>query len=713
MAKTKIHGKTVGGSGPFTFLFEARNECSPLTFVYGDRREVGKISIESLNPVVEVEIEFDESICRTDVLGKIGLTVNNGECKGYAEVIKGNPCSGLRIDICPMGVDKKGYQKFLAQTAGGNAPFTYIWETKREGVYIVDDSVQVVEVSRNDSDEFNLCLTVVDCNGCKIVKEITVPSIESKAPVVKDALLTRPCSQAKTDPWIVDLLSLASDLDGTVALGSVEIISYPVSGDSDFNPANALFTYVPGDATTGIQELKFKVKDNNGNDSNVGLIQFRVDPCELAPSIVDESATTECGEKICIDVLANETEPNIDLNSVSVIVPPLHGSYEFFTDGLLCYTPDDDYEGYELIRYTYKTIDSEVSRIGTLSVNVIKCCGNLKAGLKFSCLEAATQYEIVASKLENPTAISDIISVDLGSGYMVGNSAVVIKGLCGVSQMHYESISNNNIIEQSNPVDIVSEKIGSGQFQITYNFGNSVGVEAIGKVVAFIESCPVGILQIGLPNPAVYPSLFNIDYLSVISYDAETLVLSYNANLDTSDCAGQINNLVNNTHTYLNAIVGDDTQSVATGLALICYVVKNERTIKFRRIIQRTGCPVSVIEWQLKAPVNGNCKTVKYEQLQGPILGDDNELNTYDLCIDAPDVIQQVVVDGQNILKRPVTPATLEQLEERIEELYGVKAFAYYFEGSSKIVVQVKDSPHVFDHLIADGVSHAFIKLTV
>ncbi|GAA4838554.1 hypothetical protein GCM10023331_24730 [Algivirga pacifica] len=93
----------------------------------------------------------------------------------------------------------------------------------------------------------------------------------------------------------------------------------------------------------------------------------------VAPSAEDDNAVTDTDIAVAIDVLANDTDPNGDINAstVTIVSAPSNGTATVnATTGVVTYTPAAGYYGSDV--FTYEVSDDEglVSNVATVSVTV-------------------------------------------------------------------------------------------------------------------------------------------------------------------------------------------------------------------------------------------------------------------------------------------------------------------------------------------------------
>ncbi|MEO1464567.1 MAG: Ig-like domain-containing protein, partial [Pseudomonadota bacterium] len=74
----------------------------------------------------------------------------------------------------------------------------------------------------------------------------------------------------------------------------------------------------------------------------------------IAPLALDDSASTDPGQAVTIDVLANDSDSDgaLDPNTVTVVSAPTNGTFNVNADGSITYTPNTGFQGSETFTYT-------------------------------------------------------------------------------------------------------------------------------------------------------------------------------------------------------------------------------------------------------------------------------------------------------------------------------------------------------------------------
>ena len=154
-----------------------------------------------------------------------------------------------------------------------------------------------------------------------------------------------------------------------VALGAVkaedpddDAVTYSLaSGDGERFAVGAhdgAVTYVGAgedvEAEPNQYDLSVRARDQHGAAARV-RVTVAVTNANEPPSAEDDEAGTAEDQRVVIDVLANDTDPDGDRLRVESVSAPAHGMARVASRGGVAYTPDADYHG--LDRFTYVVAD--------------------------------------------------------------------------------------------------------------------------------------------------------------------------------------------------------------------------------------------------------------------------------------------------------------------------------------------------------------------
>jgi gliding motility-associated-like protein len=172
-------------------------------------------------------------------------------------------------------------------------------------------------------------------------------------PVAVDDVVSTPEDVAVT----VNVLANDSDVDGYLVPGSVAVLNPPAHGTAVVNPDGSI-TYTPNPDWFGTDTLTYQVCDNEGA-CDVAQVTVHVTPVNDPPVAVDDVATTPEDTAVVIDVLANDSDIDgeLDPSSVVVLSGPSNGTASVNPDGSITYTPNPNWFGTD--SFVYQVCDDQ------------------------------------------------------------------------------------------------------------------------------------------------------------------------------------------------------------------------------------------------------------------------------------------------------------------------------------------------------------------
>ncbi|NNF15229.1 MAG: Ig-like domain-containing protein [Gammaproteobacteria bacterium] len=192
---------------------------------------------------------------------------------------------------------------------------------------------------------FEFRLIVTDESGLVDSDTVAITIVQDNAaPVATDDQIS------SHQGYVIDFNALAndSDVDGVIDASRVAIVDAP--SDGILANAGGNFTYIPPLSFSGTTTATYVIYDNDGAQSNTATITFEVAPGPLAMS---DSATTEAGVAVTVDVLANDVAAGaaFDLATLTIVQAPSGGSVTANGDGSVTYTPFEAFSGLDFIGY--------------------------------------------------------------------------------------------------------------------------------------------------------------------------------------------------------------------------------------------------------------------------------------------------------------------------------------------------------------------------
>lgn len=196
--------------------------------------------------------------------------------------------------------------------------------------------------------EATITYTITDPDGGSDEGQaiVTVTPVND-APVAVDDTATTP----QETPVIVDLLGNDTDVDNTNDELSVTAVSVPEAQGTVVNNGDGTATFTPAADFTGEATLTYTVSDPDGSTDEGQAVVTVAAPGNAAPVTVDDTAVTNQGAPVDIDVLANDTDPDGDPLTVSAASSP-NGTVTINPNGTLTFTPAPGFNGPAVIDYT-------------------------------------------------------------------------------------------------------------------------------------------------------------------------------------------------------------------------------------------------------------------------------------------------------------------------------------------------------------------------
>lgn len=227
-------------------------------------------------------------------------------------------------------------------TIGKDGKIVY---TPNKGEYGIDTITYVVKDRAGH--ESNVATITVKIDAAPEAKDDSAATKESK-------------------PVTIDMENNYSDKDGDVDHSSLEIKTNGAKGFAKF--VNGKLVYTPKAGEVGTDTITYQVKDKNGNVSNEATVTIEID---AAPVANDDTARTNQATSVTIDVLANDTDLDKDLDptTLTIVDQPAQGKVDI-VDGKLVYTPNAGAKGTDTITYQVKDKNGNVSNEATVTIAI-------------------------------------------------------------------------------------------------------------------------------------------------------------------------------------------------------------------------------------------------------------------------------------------------------------------------------------------------------
>ncbi|QTN38518.1 tandem-95 repeat protein [Cryomorphaceae bacterium] len=178
------------------------------------------------------------------------------------------------------------------------------------------------------------------------IVEVIVGGINDDPVAVNDTVLNLPTG----DTTLVDVLANDFDPDGD-PISTFTILVPPTSGTATQIGNDIQYISTPG--TSGLDSLQYAITDGLGG-FDTAWVYIDVIITNLPPVAIDDMETTSVNTPVVVDVLNNDSDPNGNLDSTSVVLVsgPSNGTVVIDpVTGEITYTPNLDFEGNDTLTY--------------------------------------------------------------------------------------------------------------------------------------------------------------------------------------------------------------------------------------------------------------------------------------------------------------------------------------------------------------------------
>ena len=208
---------------------------------------------------------------------------------------------------------------------------------------------------------------------------------------------------------------------------------------------------------------------SDGLLTDTGTVTVTIGSVNDAPFAADDTASTDEDTAVTINVLANDSDPELDTLSVTEVSTPGHGTAVLNGDNTVTYTPVLDYVGSD--SFTYTVSDGLLTDTGTVTVTI----GSVNDG---------------------PVAVDDSASTD-------EDTAVTVDVLVNDSDPESDSLSVTSVGIPSHGIAVLNgdntitytpvlDYVGSDSFTYTVSDGNGGSATAAVSVsIGSVNDPPV------------------------------------------------------------------------------------------------------------------------------------------------------------------------------------------------------------------------------
>ncbi|MET6998091.1 Ig-like domain-containing protein [Chitinophaga defluvii] len=150
-------------------------------------------------------------------------------------------------------------------------------------------------------------------------------------------------------PAVGNVLTNDLDLEGDAL--TVSLVTAPVNGTVVLN-ADGSFTYTPNANYHGLDSLAYQACDNGAPSyCDIAKVFFNVTSVNDAPIAIRDNITVTEDVPATGNVLTNDSDPDGNALTASLVTAPVNGTVVLNADGSLTYTPNANYNGLDSLIY--------------------------------------------------------------------------------------------------------------------------------------------------------------------------------------------------------------------------------------------------------------------------------------------------------------------------------------------------------------------------
>ena len=301
----------------------------------------------------------------------------------------------------------------------------------------------------------------LESNPSSVYIEVTGPN---KPPIAMNDI-----AETQQDTSIeISILGNDTDVDGTIDLNTVKLVSVPQNGGAVFSIESSKIFYTPNAGFYGTDFLTYSFKDNEGASSNTATVEIKVIRVNTAPVATDDNFDVDEGTSRELNILQNDSDTDGAINSstLEIINPAQSGDVEILSNGNVLYTNTDRSTPLDSFTYRFKDNEDAFSNSATVRISIVK--------LDTSPI---TQSDNIETFKNQPTSFN-ILNNDDFKGIAISESPLVIE-----TQPSHGEVS---IVNQTGEISYTPNFNFVGNDSLTYKAINSKGQSSLPTSVSIL-----------------------------------------------------------------------------------------------------------------------------------------------------------------------------------------------------------------------------------
>lgn len=183
-----------------------------------------------------------------------------------------------------------------------------------------------------------------------------------------------------------------------------------------FNPGTLKLYYYAPAGSVGVDIIEYIICTESQQCSQISTITFYLN-CVDPPTLVDDMICTTCLLPVTINVLANDSGPNIDPATLTILDQPEHGLIYIDVNYNIVYTPFLNFAGEDSFTYTVTNFGGQGGTPDPATVTITVSCAGEGEEITI-CDPAPFPVSGITSEIECNNSVVDIEYNIILSGYL-------------------------------------------------------------------------------------------------------------------------------------------------------------------------------------------------------------------------------------------------------------------------------------------------------
>ncbi len=388
------------------------------------------------------------------------------------------------------------------------------------------DNTQAVIQSLAASDTLTDTISVTSLDGTTHDVIITIGGVNDAPTALNDT----PAAVNEGGTAIFDLAANDFDIDGSLDLNSISIVSAPANGSLIIN-GDGTVSYTHNGSETLSDSFSYTIADINGAISNTAMVNISINALNDNPVANNDVTSLNEGGVVIIDLAANDTDADnvIDLNSIGITAAPVNGAIVVNADGTVTYTHDGSETLSDSFSYTISDIGGAISNMATVTISVIP---TNEAPTTIGIIDVTVNEDAANTTVNLNAVFNDVDNPDSELTYsVVGNTNIglftsaSINAATGELTLDYAANMNGSTQISIRATDLAGASVDT-LFTVTVSPVNDTPALAVNDGALLTDSSEMIINNGQLSTSDVDNTATEVQYIITALPDSGVLMLS-------------------------------------------------------------------------------------------------------------------------------------------------------------------------------------------